>query len=271
MTRTRVLGLACIGVAVVLQSGVASASAPAVHSARNGVAHITGVASPNHVPRTHANSSNPAPLTPVAAPTTTAAPLTSADPVTLTKHEDLGFNTSLPVSADTGVAHPPCLLTVAVCLFHGAVAFSGTLQVGAKLASDLELSYDPADLNTASGPLPVSVKYTPTPGASTATYSLSGNLTLNFDGCTNCPAVLPVTGTSSPVSFTAPMGADAPVAIPGTSSGITLKVAGIPVITASIGSTLTLGPATPGSLPGLGGAAAVLHATGATGAPLLPI
>src|SRR5437879_6252369 len=149
MTRTRVLGLACIGVAVVLQSGVASASAPAVHSARNGAAHITGVASPNHVPR---------------------------------KHEDLGFNTSLPVSADTGVAHPPCLLTVAVCLFHGAVAFSGTLQVGAKLASDLELSYDPADLNTASGPLPVSVKYTPTPGASTATYSLSGNLTLNFDG-----------------------------------------------------------------------------------------
>src|SRR4029077_10499254 len=111
----------------------------------------------------------------------------------------------------------------------------------------------------------------PTPNGSTATYSLSGNLTLNFDGCTNCPAVLPVTAASTPVSFTAPMGGDAPISIPGTSSGITLKIAGVPTIKASIGSTLTLAPAAAGSLPGLGGAAAVVQSTGAGGAPLLPI
>src|SRR5712692_976093 len=105
MTRTRVLGLACVCVVVVLQGGVAAASAPAAHSARSSAVHIAPGARTNHAPRGHEKSSSPAPLTRVAAPTTTApAPPAGADPVTLTKHEDLGFNMSLPVSADTGVA-----------------------------------------------------------------------------------------------------------------------------------------------------------------------
>jgi hypothetical protein len=241
------------------------------------------VAGTNHALRAHEWISNPAPVARVAAPAAAAPargsdPITltqhadlGSDPVTLTKHADLGFNTSLPVSVDTGVASPPCLLTVVgICGFHGAVAFAGTLKVGVKLGTDLALSYDPADLNTSSGPLPVTITYTATPGGSSASYTLSGNLTLNFDGCT-CPVTLPVSGTSSPVSFTAPMGSDSPVAIPGFSSGITLNVAGIPTITASIASTLTLAPAPPGLVPGLGGAAAVVLTSGATGAPLLPI
>ena len=148
MTRTRVLGLACMCLVIVLQGGVGAASAPAAHVAR----------------------SNPVPAARVAAPAaaapTVAAPAAGSDPVTLTKHTDLGFNTSIPVSADTGVASPPCLLSFGVCLFHGAVAFSGTLHVAVKLGADLALSYDPADLNTSSGPLPVSIKYTATPGLS---------------------------------------------------------------------------------------------------------
>jgi hypothetical protein len=266
MTRTRVLGLACMSL-VVLQGG-AAASAPAAQVARSNAAPVARVVGTNLAPRVHERSSTP--VTPVAAPAA-ALPALSGDPVTLTKHADLGFNTSMPVSADTGVASPPCLLHIVVCVFHGAVAFTGTLQVGVKLGTDLALSYDPANLNTPSGPLPVSIKYTATPGGSSATYTLSGNLTLNFDGCTNCPAVLPVSGTSSPVAFTAPMASDAPVAIPGTSTGITLSIAGVPTITASIGSTLTLAPAPPGLVPGLGGAAAVVTTTGATGAPLLPV
>jgi hypothetical protein len=195
----------------------------------------------------------------------------SPDPVTITKHANLGFSTSIPVNADTGVANPPCLLSAGVCLFHGAFAFSGTLTANVTLGTDVALTYDPADLNTPNGPLPVSVKYTPTPGGSTVSYSLSGNMTFNFDGCTNCPATLPFSATSAPNTFTAPMGSDSPVTIPGTSSGITLSVAGLPVITASLGSSLTLAPAPPGAVPGLGGAAAVVQVTGASGAPLLPI
>ena len=190
---------------------------------------------------------------------------------TLTKHATLGFTTSQSVNVDTGVSDPPCLFSVGFCVFSGAVAFSGTINVGVSLGEDTALSYDPSDLNTSSGPFPVGIKYTPTPNGSTATYSVSGNLTLNFTGCSDCPAVLPVSGTSAPVTFTAPMGADAPVAIPGSSTPITLSVGGTPIITASIGSTLTLAPAPAGTFPGLGGAAALVSTTGATGAPALPI
>jgi hypothetical protein len=193
------------------------------------------------------------------------------DPVTITKHANLGFSTSTPVNADTGVASPPCLLNVVVCLFHGAVAFHGTLTAQVKLGTDVALTYDPADLNTPNGPLPVSVQYTPTPGGSSVSYSLSGTMTFNFDGCLNCPATLPFTASSAPSTFTAPMGLDGPITIPGSSSGITLNVAGLDVITASLGSSLTLGPAGPGLFPGLGGAAAGVQVTGASGAPVLPI
>src|SRR6188474_131009 len=117
----------------------------------------------------------------------------SPDPVTITKHANLGFSTSVPVDADTGVASPPCLLEVGFCLFRGAVAFHGTLT---------------ANLNTPNGPLPVSVKYTPIPNGSTVSYSLSGDITFNFGGCTNCPATLPFTASSAPNTFTAPMNAD---------------------------------------------------------------
>ena len=194
-----------------------------------------------------------------------------SDPVTVTKHADLGFSTSTPVNEDTGVASPPCLLNVVVCLFHGAVAFSGTLTAHVTLGTDVATTYDPADLNTPNGPLPVSVKYTPTPGGSTVSYSLSGNMTFNFDGCLDCPKTLPFDASSAPTTFTAPMGSDSPVTIPATSSGITLSVAGLKVITASLAGSLTLAPASPGLFPGLGGAAAVVQTTGASGAPALPI
>jgi hypothetical protein len=205
------------------------------------------------------------------AATLAIGPAQAGTPVTITKHANLGFNTSIPVNEDTGVANPPCLLSFGVCLFHGAVAFNGTLTAHVKLATDVALTYDPSDLNTPNGPLPVSVKYTPTPGGSTVSYSLSGTMTFNFDGCSNCPAALPFNATSAPNSFTAPMDSDAPVTIPGTSSGITLNVAGLDVITASLGSALTLAPAPPGTLPGLGGAAALVQVSGASGAPVLPI
>ena len=59
--------------------------------------------------------------------------------------------------------------------------------------------------------------------------------------------------------------------IPGSSSGLTLNVAGLDVITAKLASSLTLAPAPPGLVPGLGGAAALVQVTGASGAPVLPL
>lgn len=202
----------------------------------------------------------------------TVAPARAGTPVTITKHADLGFTTSVPINQDTGVGSPPCLLTLAgICVFHGAVAFNGTFTAHVKMGTDVALTYDPSDLNTPNSPLPVSVKYTPTPGGSTVSYSLSGSMTFNFDGCSGCPETVPFNATSAPNTFTAPMGSDAPVTIPGTSSGLTLNVGGLDVITASLGSSLTLAPAPQGLLPGLGGAGALLQVSGASGAPTLPI
>ncbi len=195
----------------------------------------------------------------------------SPGPVTIVKHSNLGFATSVPVNVDTGVTNPPCLLDIVVCVFHGALAFNGTLTADVSLGTDVALTYDSADLNTASGPLPVSIAYTPTSGGSTVSYSLSGNMTFNFDGCTDCPKTVPFTATSAPSAFTAPMGSDAPVTVTGSSSGLTLNVAGLDVITASLGTSLTLAPAASTGVPGLGGAAALVQVTGASGAPVLPI
>jgi hypothetical protein len=195
----------------------------------------------------------------------------SPGPVTIVKHANLGFTTSVPINVDTGVADPPCLFSFGGCLFHGALAFSGSLTANVSLGTDVALTYDPANLNTPNGPLPVSIKYTPTTNGSTVSYSLTGNITFNFDGCSDCPKTLPFNASSAPNTFTGPMGSDSPVTIPVSSSGITLNVAGLDVITATLGGSLTLAPAAPGVLPGLGGAAALVHVSGASGAPALPI
>ena len=202
----------------------------------------------------------------------TVTPARAGTPVTITKHADLGFTTSVPIDEDTGVASPPCLLSlVGICAFHGAIAFHGTFTAHVTLGTDVALTYDPNDLNTPNAPLPVSVKYTPTPGGSTVSYSLNGNMTFNFDGCSGCPETRSFSATSAPNTFTAPMDSDSPVTIPGSSTGLTLNVAGLDVITATLGSSLTLAPAPPGLLPGLGGAAAAVQVTGASGAPVLPV
>jgi hypothetical protein len=205
------------------------------------------------------------------AATLAVGPAQASSPVTITKHADLGFRTSIPVDVDTGVSSPPCLLSVGLCLFHGALAFHGTLTAHVTLGTDVAMTYNPDDLNTPGGPLPVSVKYTPTPGGSTVSYALSGNMTFNFDGCSGCPQTVPFDATSTPNSFTAPMDSDSPVTIPGTSSGLTLNVGSLDVITASLGGSLTLAPAPSGGPPGLGGAAALVQVSGAGGAPVLPI
>lgn len=202
----------------------------------------------------------------------TVTPARAGSPVTITKHADLGFTTSVPINEDTGVGSPPCLLSfLGICAFHGAVAFSGTFTAHVSLGADVALTYDPSDLNTPNGPLPVSVKYTPAAGGSTVSYSLSGNMTFNFDGCSGCPETVPFSASSAPDTFTAPMDSDSPITIPGSSTGLTLNVAGLDVITATLGSSLTLAPAPAGLLPGLGGAAAGVQVTGASGAPTLPI
>jgi hypothetical protein len=95
-------------------------------------------------------------------------------------------------------------------------------------------------------------------------------MTFNFDGCTNCPTTLPFNATRAPNTFTAPMDSDRSDHDPGHELGITLNVAGLDVITASLGSSLTLAPAPRGWFPGSVGRRHVVQVTGASGAPSSP-
>ncbi len=193
----------------------------------------------------------------------------AATPVTLTKHVDLGFKASIPVNLQTGDVCDFSFL--GVCLFHHNIGFVGTASITMDLAADVAITYDPSQL-VPGGSLPVTVTYTPTPGGSSASFDISGvepsgNISIDYTFCSNCPFVHDFTVASGGATFTAPMGADSPITIPGTGSSINFGN----VISATVGSSITLAPAPSGLFPGLGGAAALASVTGATTTQVLPI
>lgn len=184
-------------------------------------------------------------------------------PVTLTRHVNLGFNTSTPIAANPTA----CLATVfGLCVFSFNINFVGTASVSASIGADVSMTYNPANL-VPGGRVPVQLTYTPTPGGSSASVNLSGIAIVNFTGCLNCPAVLPVTLGSGSGTFSAPLGSDPSVTIPG--SGSTVSVDSL--ISGTLVSSLTLSPAPPGTVPGLGGATAMVAVSGASGAPATPL
>lgn len=184
-------------------------------------------------------------------------------PVTLTKHADLGFTSSIPLNLQTGDV---CDFSLGGCVFSHNLGFVGSADIKVDLGADIAMSYDASQL-VPGGSMPVTVTYTPTPGGSTAEFDISGTATIDFTGCTDCPFVTPFTVASGGAVFTAPMGADSPITIPGSGSSLNLG----DVISASVGSSITLAPAPAGSPSGLGGAAALVSVSGATTSQLLPI
>ena len=190
-------------------------------------------------------------------------PARANTPVTITKHLDLGFTSSIPINLQTGDV---CDFSFLGCIFQHNLGFVGTADIKVDLGVDMALTYDPS-LLVPGGSLPVTVTYTPTPGGSTAAFDVAGTGTVDFTFCTDCPFTSPFTITSGSATFTAPMGGDSPISIPGT--GSTFDIGGL--ISATAATTVTLGPAPAGSLAGLGGAAALVSVTGATTSQVLPI
>ncbi len=180
----------------------------------------------------------------------------AADP-TLTRHADLGFTAEVPFSA-----HPQACDS-ALGVFCYDIAFSGTARVTAKVATDLAFTYDAGQL-VAGEALPFQLAYTPTAGASLAVVDVAGTAVIDFTGCANCPYTAPLTLASGSAAFTAPLGSDPAIGVAGSSSGITLSAGPFPVATLSVSSDLDLAPAPAQALPGLGGAAANLAASGAS-------
>ena len=190
----------------------------------------------------------------------------SADPVTLTKHVNLGFTADVPFSGTKSDGF--------VCLFGGCaftynVVMSGTAHIVASIGADITLSYNPANL-VSGGSLPVQITYTPTSTGSHVTVDTSGTAIVTATRCNDCPKTLVLTLAQGSGTFTAPMGTDSPVTITGVSSivhlGVTFPdpVGFVSMADFSLSSALMLGPASTGTLPGLGGAAGILQAAGAT-------
>src|SRR5579862_6632204 len=192
----------------------------------------------------------------------------SGDPVTITKHVDIGFSSNIPINFHDG---PKCDFSIFACVFSHFVSFVGNAVLKIDLGVDVSITYDPS-LIVPSGSLPVTITYTPTPGGSSAEFDISGSgagqgLTLDFSGCASCPNNAPFTLTSGSATFTAPLGTDSPVSIPGYGSSLDLS----DIIYATLNTNLMLSPAPAGIVPGLGSAAALVQVSGATTSQVLPI
>lgn len=193
---------------------------------------------------------------------------TSGTPVTITKHVEIGFTSNIPINFHNG---PTCDFSIFGCVFSHSFSFVGNAVLIIDLGVDVSISYDPS-LIVPSGSLPVTITYTPTPGGSSAEFDISGSgagqgLTLSFTGCVSCPTNAPFTLASGSATFTAPMGTNSPVSIPGFGSSLDLSN----IIYATLNTNLMLGPAPVGLFPGLGGAAALVQVSGATTSQVLPI
>ena len=193
------------------------------------------------------------------------------NPVTVTKHANLGFSTSVPVTEDTGVANPPCLLNVVVCLFHGAIAFNGTLTAHVSLGTDVAMTYDSVRPEHAERSSSGVCQVHADAGWIDSLVLAQRHDDLQLRRVPGLPedAALQCEFGSHHVHCTDGLG------LAGHDPGHELRHhperRGARRDHRVARGSLTLAPAGPGLLPGLGGAAAVVQATGASGAPALPI
>lgn len=202
---------------------------------------------------------------------------------TIREPADLGFS-SLSL-ADNVAPTSQCAftdLTTNQCDVQIEYELTSTVTISIHLAADILMSYNSADLSVPGGTLPVLMRYVPIPDASSVSYNIVGDgsfgisgcfFVLNVQVCTPGFVTVPLTlGGTGSLSFTAPMGSDPPITIPSILDVETtcLTVSFCPLLTLT--GQITLAPAPPVSgSPGLGGATALVEATGASGAPSQPL
>jgi hypothetical protein len=210
-----------------------------------------------------------------------AAPATAVTPVSETVHVELGFTTSLPIN-ETEMGD----------FLDSSFAFSvvGSADLRVDLGADITVTYDREDL-IPGGTVPVDVTFTPTNdvgfefdldvvadvaadfdiGAGTfvaACFPLSPFFPL-------CPFIVALDALEADLDdfdlaaasgdFAAPLGADPAVMVTGSGDEAVLSFGGVvDLISAQVDATVTLGPVGSGVFPGLGGAATVATASGAT-------
>src|SRR5262245_33697052 len=213
------------------------------------------------------------------------------------QHVRLGFQATFPVSDMKSDS--------VTCISYSA-SFTGTATFAVDLGADITFSYDRANIKPG-GAVPIQVTYTPTNDPThEVTLNAAADVSLSTDVDDLCLAV-PIAACiasagldpiacaaaalgaaidtfsgelnnfnviSAMGDFTAPLMGDPPTNVPGTGDSATLQFVGLDLVKATPVSTVTFGPTPSGALPGLGGAVALLSASGATltsPPPLIPV
>jgi hypothetical protein len=203
------------------------------------------------------------------------------------QHVRLGFRARLPFS-DGRSGGVPC------ASYSFAINGSGGITVD--MGANLVFSYDRADI-LPGGHVPIQITYTPTNDSGPeVSASATADVTMGVQvdaGCVVgacfadpviCPALTALATAINSFSgelnhfslisasgdFTAPLGSDPPVVVPGTGDTAILQFVGNDLLRVTPVGNLTLAASPPGAFPGFGGASAVLSASGAT-PPFIPV
>ena len=212
-------------------------------------------------------------LIPYSAPTPVQA---VSEIVTETRHISLGFGLNSPFSTTFGDTIEDPVLGIDIASY--SLAFNnGTIAMNVDMGADIEISYDRA-LLVPGATVPISLKYTPTnESGSEILVDVEADITLDCDvvGIDACSGTLNnfdlLQGSADGV---APLTGDPALNAPLNGDTLTLSIAGFDAARATITGNLTAANASPGSLPGLGGAATVIGVTGGAltgGLSVIPI
>jgi hypothetical protein len=211
-------------------------------------------------------------------PMSAASADTPSTPVT--EHVSLGFTTTIPISQT---------LTGGEAGIDYEFSVDGEATLSMDLGADLTITYDREDL-VPGGTVPVEVTYQPTndPGPE-LDLDVVADLVADVDVSAGtyvaaciplsplfplCPVLAALDSIDESLQsfdvaslsgdFVAPLGADAPIVVPGTGDTALASFAGLDLLSASVSASATLAPVPSGVLPGLGGAATVATASDAT-------
>jgi hypothetical protein len=199
-------------------------------------------------------------------------------------HRRLGFMTSFPV-ADSRSDSITCV--------SYSFSVNGNANLAVNMGADVTFSYDRADV-VPGGNVPIHITYTPTNDAGPElAVEAAADVVMDVDVDTAClvgaGTLCALTGDpiacaavaiglaldsfsgelddfdliSAMGDFTAPLGGDPPVVVPGTGDSAVLQFVGVNLVRATPVSSITLAPTPSGAFPGLGGAVALVSVSGA--------
>lgn len=199
-----------------------------------------------------------------------ATPAQADTTVSQQRHVALGFTASVAAADVISDGVDLCPPLPAPGLIAGGsyeVSYSGSASLAVDMGADVGFSYDRKDVKPGAS-VPVNVSYTPTDDAGPE-VSVSASVTVNAEAELEvCDAPNPsisdsVTLTAGgSASFAAPLGVGSSVSVPITSNSLVLEILDQEVVRAKIVGNVTLAAVGPGSLPGLGGAAAAIGVQG---------